>query len=115
MRRLILAPNPEFALFREPGPANQSTSNDFLKQGNVELLELKGLDQFVRCTRCQWAFRPGAIWCEHCKKLVPNIADNAKERIQAAHLHNPQPLASNTLFGYEEREDEKEVLLQKDK
>ena len=54
VRKLIVTPNPEFTLsLREPRPVNEKIANDFFKQGNIELLELKDLDQCVRWTGCQ--------------------------------------------------------------
>ena len=52
------------------------------------------IDQFVRCAGCQWEHRPGAIRCETCNTLIPNIAHNWKEKIQAARLHNNEAFVS---------------------
>ena len=64
VRRLIVTRNPEFTpSWREPAPVNENTSDDFLNRGDIELLELNGLNQSVRCSGCQLKHRPGALWC----------------------------------------------------
>ena len=89
VRRLIVAQNPEFTpSWREPAPVNQNTSDDFLNRGDIELLELNGLNQSVRCAGCQLKHRPGALWFGNFKKLMPNVADNAKEKVQSTQLQN---------------------------
>ena len=103
VRRLIVAQNPEFTpSWREPAPVNQNISDDFLMQGNTELLEFHCLNQPVRCTGCQLKHRPVANWCGNCKKLVPNVADNAKEERKctsnASSQSGSQPLLLKLFF-----------------
>ena len=42
--------------------------------------------------------------------LMPNVADKANERVQAAHLHNQAAFFSfNAAFEYKDEKDEKDV------
>ena len=66
----------EFTLsVREPGPVNEKIPYDFLKQCDIELL-----DVFVRCTGYQWRHRAGSIWCEDWKSLRRTSPTTRKKR-----------------------------------
>ena len=100
----MLTPNPEFALsFCKPGPVNQSISNGFFKQGNVE----HGLNSRISVRSCGAQDVSGHIvqvpfWCDNLfqtkEQALPNIADNTQDEVQAAHLHDQETFLSPRHF-----------------
>ena len=56
--------------------ASEKISNEFLKQSIIELLELKDLDQFVRCKGCRMEASYRCVLLRKCSKVLCQTSQN---------------------------------------
>ena len=116
VRRLTRTPNPEFTRSL-PLPVSDKISNDCFRQGIVEVLQLKHLDEFVRCTGCQWDASSRCMLGETCKKHLCQTSPTTRKKRYKQRIFTIRKLfsLSSTSFGHKDQEEEREVPHQKDK
>ena len=98
-RTLTLTPKPEFTLsLREPGPTKRRIAKAFTKEVDLELLELKDVDQFVRCAGCQWKHCPGAFATSLEKRVSVRSAVSMRSAILLSAFAESLTLEDDNLY-----------------